>query len=283
MRPTIVSACLLLTVAGGPALAGQSLGGLAAREQERRKAIQAPARVITENDLGPAVGPGPSDAQAPGAAADTSDAAARRVLVAPADFKGGALPLVPVMAVAGGEVVLEVSVSKAGRVTGVKPLRHTAPFTDALSAAVRAWTFAPAEDAPVPPAGTEPDASTRKPMDSTVLVVGLFRPPALFGVTLGEPPKDVGAPSGAAPVPMVPLEMPVYPRAALHDGVVMLELDVAAHGAVEGIGIVRSSPAFDQAAIGAASSLIFKPGRVHERPAAAHVYVVAAFRQPVTF
>ena len=63
---------------------------------------------------------------------------------------------------------------------------------------------------------------------------------------------------------------------------VLLELDVAATGGVEGIGVVRSSSTFDKAAIGAATALAFAPGKVHGRPAAARVYVVAAFRQPIT-
>ena len=119
-------------------------------------------------------------------------------------------------------------------------------------------------------------------MASTVLVLGVFRPPALFPVTLGEPPKDVAKPSGASPAPSAALAMPEYPVSALSDGVVLLEVNVGAHGGVEGIGVVRSSPAFDKAAIGAASALAFAPSQVHGRPAAARVYVVAAFRQPIT-
>ena len=286
MTSSTRSVYLLLALGIGAGLlpwtgaSAQSLGPLAAQETARRKAIGAPARVITEDDLRPASAPMPS---AEPALPQDVDTGGRRMQVAPARYKSGALPQIPVQAVSGGEVALEVSVSRTGRVTGVKPLRHTAPFTDAVSAAVRTWSFAPAEDAPEAPAGMEPDPTARTPIDSTVLVIGLFRPPALFGVTLGDPPKNVAAPSGAAPFPMAPLEMPAYPANALNDGLVMLELDVASHGGVAGIGVVRSAPPFDQAAIGAASSLIFKPGRVHDRAAAAFVYVVAAFRQPVTY
>ncbi len=284
MKSSVVSACLssLLVVpfVSQAPIAAQSLGQIAAQEAARRKAIQAPVRVITDADLGPAPAPLPADPSMQSPADE--DRGARRMAVAPAIFTGGAVPAIPIQAVSAGEVVLEVAVDRRGHVTGVKALRHTAPFTAALAAAVRTWTFTPAEDAPVPAAGLEPKPADRRAIASTVLVIGVFRPPALFAPTLGEPPADVARPSGAAPVPMVPLEMPSYPPDALHDGVVMLELDVAAHGGIDGLAVVKSSPAFDAAAVQAASALIFAPGRVHDRAARALVYVVAGFRQPVT-
>ena len=287
MHPRLVSACLLsLTIGGSLVAAGpvsaQDLGRLAAQEAARRKAIAQPAKVITADDLGAAPAPWPVP-QLTSSDADDDTESARRVQMAPAKYSGGAIPPIPIQAVSAGEVILEVRVDKTGRVAAVKPLRHTPPFTDAMAAAVRTWRFAPATDAPVVSAGTAPDPKTITPMDSTVLVVGLFRPPALFAPTLGEPPKDVAKASGSAPVPMVALEMPSYPVNALHDGVVLLELNVASHGGIEGVKVLKSADIFDAPALAAASSLIFRPGRVHDRQAAALVYVVAAFRQPVTF
>jgi len=186
--------------------------------------------------------------------------------------------IAPATIVSGGSAVLTITIGNIN----ATPLPLTAPFTDAMVAAVRSWTFTPALDAPVPAAGAQPDPTEQRPMASTVLVLGVFRPPSLFPVTLGEPAKAVATPSGAAPALASALEMPAYPVNALSDGVVLLELDVAAHGGVEGIGVVRSSSPFDKAAIGAASALGFAPGKVHGRPAAARVYVVAAFRQPIT-
>lgn len=274
--------CLSIGLAATP-VAAQSLGRLATEEAARRKAIASPARVITGDDLDDAPRPTspPTDApqQQVGAA---DDPRAPRVAVSPAKLAGGALPPIPVQAVSAGEVVLEVSVSREGRVTAVKPLRGTPPFTDAMVAAVRGWSFTPAMDAPVAEAGVAPDPKAGAPMASTVLVLGMFRPPSLFPGTLGEPPKDVAKPSGASPSPASALAMPAYPVNALSDGVVLLEVNVGSHGGVDGIGVVRSSPAFDKAAIAAASALAFAPGRVHGRPAAARVYVVAAFRQPMT-
>ena len=273
--------CLSIGLAAAP-VAAQSLGRLATEETARRKAIASPARVITGDDLNDVRRPTSPPADAPQQPGAADDPRAPRVAVSPAKLAGGALPPIPVQAVSAGEVVLEVSVSREGRVTAVKPLRGTAPFTDAMVAAVRGWTFAPAMDAPVGEAGVAPAPKAGAPMASTVLVIGVFRPPSLFPGTLGEPPKDVAKPSGASPSPASALAMPAYPVNALSDGVVLLEVNVGSHGGVDGIGVVRSSPAFDKAAIAAASALAFAPGMVHGRPAAARVYVVAAFRQPMT-
>ncbi len=288
MQSFISSVCLWSLVAvgvfvGSGTASAQSLGRLATEEAARRRAILTPARVMTEDDLGRATSTPSRDALASAPGSPRADeSAAKRVAVAAAQLKGGALPRIPIQAVSGGEVVLEVSVSKAGRVTAVKPLRHTAPFTAAVVAAVRTWTFAPAQDAPVPSPGVLPDPSARAPMSSTVLVVAVFRPPALFSGTLGEPPTTAADPSGAAPVLAGSLVMPAYPPQAQHDGVVLLELDVAAHGGVNGIAVVRPAAAFEKAAIEAASALSFVPARVHDRAVPAFVYLITAFRQPIT-
>ena len=53
----------------------------------------------------------------------------------PAQLQSGATPALPVMAVGGGEVLLELSLGSDGRVTDVKPLRTTPPFTETLTRA----------------------------------------------------------------------------------------------------------------------------------------------------
>ncbi len=74
----------------------------------------------------------------------------------------------------------------------------------------------------------------------------------------------------------------MHPPTALADGVVLLELDVAAHGGLRGTKIVRSVPAFDAPTLEVARALLFRPARVHQRAVSAFVYVIAGFRQPVT-
>lgn len=282
MRSTLIALCALLSLAGH--LHAQSLGTVAAEEAARRKTIQAPARVITGDDIKPAnpvsnpteVPPFPSDV------AGADDPVARRVQVAPAALQSGSVPIIPVLAVSGGEVVLEVDVTRDGSVSAVKPLRSTPPFTDAVAAAVRAWQFAPAEDALLPEAGQPVDMKTRRPMASKVLVLALYRPPAIYEGTLGEPPKNVGTPSENVAVPTSPATMPGYPPNAMFNGVVLVELGVTAEGAVKGAKVIRGAAPFDRLALEATTTLGFRPPRVHGRSAAANVYVAVAFRQPIT-
>src|SRR4249920_1175426 len=73
----------------------------------------------------------------------------------PAKYLDGTLPaLPPTTVVGGGEVMLEVDVTSGGAVRGVRTLRTTPPYTDALIAATKTWRFSPAEievDPPPPP------------------------------------------------------------------------------------------------------------------------------------
>ncbi len=123
---------------------------------------------------------------------------------------------------------------------------------------------------------------SKTPVASKVLVVGLFRPPALFPGTLGTPPVDAGRPSETVPYPTGPPQLPAFPPNALMDGVVVVELAVGPNGAIGRARAVRSAAGFDQPALQAAQAIGFRPARVHGRPSPALVYVVAGFRQPVT-
>ena len=282
MRSTllVLSACL----ACAPEVQAQSLGQVAADEAARRKAIQKPARVITADDIKPADPVSNPTEVPPFPESSTSDApAGRRVLVAPARLQGGAMPVIPVMAIAGGEVFLEVDVDRDGAVSGVKPFRSTPPFTQSLTAAVQGWRFTPAQDAAVPEAGKPVDPATRRAMATKVLVVGVFRPPSVYeGATAGTPPMNTGAPSDAVPAPTTGPAMPSYPPQALFNGVVLVELSVQPDGHVSGAKVVRGAAPFDALALESAASLSFRAPRVHGQAAAANVYVAVGFRQPIT-
>ncbi len=278
MRKGTAATLVCLTLAAAEAWAGQSLGQVAAAEAARRKAITEPARVITQEEL-PAGPPAPvPEAPAP---PDAGDDPRPALIRSAARLRGGGVPQQPPLAVSGGEVALELSVSATGAVTDVAVLRATPPFTEALTAAVRSWRFEPATDAPAPPAGaTAPTAGRAVP--SRVLVLGLFRPPALFPTTLGTPPEAIAAPSESVPAPRAFPPMPVFPPNGLFDGVVLAELRVGADGALGQTRILQSGAAFDRPTIEAVSALGFLPARVHERNVPAFVYVVAGFRQPIT-
>ena len=186
----------------------------------------------------------------------------------PAQLQSGAVPSLPVLAVGGGEVLLEVSVGTDGGVTEVKPLRATPPFTEMLTQAVRDWRFSPAQD-------------SSRAVESKVLVAGLFRPPALTGPTLGQPPTEVARPSDdiALPVRMV---SPDFPAEAVRGGVVLLEARVDGRGAVRDIDLLRSAAPFDADAVGALGDWAFRPARIRGADASTLVYVVMGFPAPVS-
>ena len=76
--------------------------------------------------------------------------------------------------------------------------------------------------------------------------------------------------------------MPRYPPRASGSGVVLLEARVSAIGSVEDVGVIASSPAFDEAARDTIRTWHFRPAKRDGIPVGALVYVIAAFRSPVT-
>jgi TonB family protein len=185
-----------------------------------------------------------------------------------ARLQGGGLPIVPVQAVAAGEVLLSVNVSPVGAVGTIDVLRTTPPFTDAVVAAVRAWRFTPAVD------------EQRKPMASRVLVGAMFGAPSLRVPTVGQPPKDVAPAATALPMPLT-TPMPDYPAGARFGGTVLLETLVAPSGKVVAVTAIRSSPPFDEPAMEAARRWLFRPPQGPGVPPNTYAYLIFAFRPPV--
>jgi TonB family protein len=203
------------------------------------------------------------------------------VAYSPARLREGKVSVIPVNAVGGGEVRVELDVSSEGLVTRATPLRATPPFTDLVTAAVRDWRFFPAREvvnADAAPAGAP---ISRVAVPSNVLVVAVFRPPAMNTPTLGERPQDVASGSESIPFPVTTTE-PAYPPRALGNGVVLLEVHVSAIGIVEDVGVIASAPPFDTAALDTVRQWRFRPAKVHGIPVSALVYVIAGFRAPVT-
>src|SRR5262245_2921183 len=110
----------------------------------------------------------------------------------PPRLLSGTLPVLQANAVGGGQVFVELSVDRDGRVTGAAPLRTTPGLTDIVVRAVSDWQFAPAEDDV--PADNAPNGekTIRARVDSKVLVAVIVRPPAMHMGTIGEVPRDVG-------------------------------------------------------------------------------------------
>jgi TonB family protein len=186
----------------------------------------------------------------------------------PARLQNGGLPIVPVQAVAAGEVLLSLNVSPTGSVGAVDVLRTTPPFTDAVVTAVRGWHFAPATD------------EQRKPMASRVLVGAMFTAPSIRVPTVGVPPKDVTPAATALPMPLT-APMPLFPPNARFGGTVMLETLVGPTGKVVAVTTIRTNPPFDEPAMEAARRWVFRPPQGPGLPPTNYAYLIFAFRQPL--
>jgi outer membrane biosynthesis protein TonB len=181
-----------------------------------------------------------------------------------------AFPLIsqPAMAVGGGEVLLEVLVDPRGIPRDIQILRATPPFTPLVVDAVRTWTFTPATT-------TNPNERPRE-IESSVLVAGVFRPPAVYNQPgLGEPPKTLRKPSDRVPFP-TRMTMPAYPLQALFDGVVVVEMEVNATGTVAATNIIGAGSGFEKVSLEAAREWRFTPMRNRS-----YAYAIFGFRQPV--
>jgi len=196
----------------------------------------------------------------------------------PARYLDGTLPaLPPTTVVGGGEVLLEMDVTSAGSVRGVRTLRTTRPYTEALIAATKTWRFAPAEVEVEPP--PPPGQPRFKAVDATVLVSAVFLAPALIGPTLGDLPRDVASESDSTPFPFSTTP-PLFPPRARDAGLVMIETTIDTGGQPTANKILRSSPAFDEAALAALRQWRFRPARVGGSSTPTLAYVIVGFRQP---
>lgn len=194
----------------------------------------------------------------------------------PARFQSGALVIQSPMTVGGGEVLLELDLDASGSVLEVTTLRSTPPFTDLLREAVRAWRFSPAREIPQ-------ESTEWVPVESKVLVAGVFRPPTTYDAPArGEPAEDVAAPSDAIPFPRSLAVPPYPPTASWHIGqTVLVEVEVGDDGKVARSKVVRAAAGLEDAARDAAATWQFRPAQRSGKPAPSVAYVVFGFRDPV--
>lgn len=187
----------------------------------------------------------------------------------PARLSGGDAPALPSeLRVGWEEALLEVAVDPSGNLADLTLLRGTLPFVDVMRDVVARWRF-------------EPATADGQPTESSVLVAAVFRPRTLFNnPTLGEPSRQFGEPSEAAPFPtsVVPAS---YPPMARGDGVVLVEVLVSPNGTVTQAKVIGSAAGFDQAALAAARQWAFRPARRRGARIPTIAYLVFGFRSPV--
>ena len=81
-----------------------------------------------------------------------------------ARFNSGGFGAVPYRTRVAGVVGVELTVDESGKVTDIVALKALEPFSSMVNDAVSAWRF-------------EPATFDGEPIESRVLVAGLFRPP----------------------------------------------------------------------------------------------------------
>jgi outer membrane biosynthesis protein TonB len=175
--------------------------------------------------------------------------------------------------VAGGEVVIELTIDRDGAPTRPVVLRTTPPYTQMMLDAVMQWQFTPARALNV--------QGARVPVEGQVLVVAVYRPPSLLnGPTLGEPPVQLSPASAdvASPSAIVP---PVYPVKSLGQGVMLFELLIDEQGRVAESAALAATAGFEEVSRDALRQWTFNPARYRGRPAAASTYVLFGFMPPL--
>lgn len=192
----------------------------------------------------------------------------------PARLISMSLPgVAPPNVVGGGEVLIEATVDRNGVLTRPIVLRSTPPFSQMVLDAIARWRFTPARAVSLD--------GTNGPVDSSVLIAAVYRPPALLNnPVLGEPAKDLstGTTGVAYPVSVV---APPHPPNVLTSSVVLFEVLIDQQGAIKDARAIGSDPGFDSAARDALLQWKFRPSTYRGRPAFSTAYVLFGFSSPV--
>jgi outer membrane biosynthesis protein TonB len=204
----------------------------------------------------------------------TGALSAQQPAFSPARLVRGDLPgVAPPNVIGGGEVFIEAIIDRTGALTRPVVLRSTPPFSQMVLGAIGGWRFTPAQ-------AVQPDGPAG-PVESSVLIVAMYRPPTLLNAAAaGEPPRDLsnGTSSIAYPVSVV---APPYPPQALMGSVVLFEVLLDELGRIRDARAIGSDPGFDSAARDAVLQWKFRPSSYRGRPAPSTAYVIFGFSSPV--
>jgi TonB family protein len=203
-------------------------------------------------------------------------AAAQQQPYAAARYVSGGPPGLAPMAIGGGQVIVELSITPFGSIERARTLRSTPPFTQMVLDALNSWRFTPAIDDPI---GRDGKPQGPRNVASKVVVAAIYRPPALQGPTLGERPQNVAAAAADVAFP-TSMPEPLYPVTAPFGGVVIVEARVSAAGAVTEARVVSPAAPFDQSSLEAARQWRFRGAELNG--ADSYAYLIFGFPQPIT-
>ncbi len=117
------------------------------------------------------------------------------------------------------------------------------------------------------------------PADSRVTFIFLFRPRALFSASPIQLVPSLKRQSDRAAVP-VELSDPGYPVNSVGEGSVVLELQIASTGAVQGVRVISDAPGLAAHTERATRSWKFEPAVRNGSATAGAVIVVASYLRP---
>ena len=198
-------------------------------------------------------------------------AAARQTATSP-QLRQGRVPATTLHALGGGEVVLELNIGATGRVTEIKQIRATPPYTGLVSDAAATWQFTPA---------TTTVEGRTVAVAAPVLVAAVFRPPTIYaGPSAGTPPRTTGVPSPRVPG-VESMEAPAYPATHVGDAVVLIEIEMTSRAKPVAYRILSPASGFDDAALDVVRVWRFTAPPGGDVPERLFAYAIAGFRTPV--
>ena len=197
-----------------------------------------------------------------------------------------------------GVVVLEARIDAEGAVSEAQVIRSVPPLDRAALDAVLRWRYIaagfpvqmtmtinftlsePAAPTPPPPPPAAGGVTGGVPGGVAGGIRGGVSGGVGRGATGGVPGGYVRAGEDADPPKKVVDVRPVYPADALAaglEGVVVLEATIGPDGKVQEARVVRSVPAFDQAALDAVRQWQFEPTVIHRKPVGVVMTVTVNF------
>jgi Gram-negative bacterial TonB protein C-terminal len=206
-------------------------------------------------------------------AAAAGVSAQRLAFTPPRLLKAELSPLPAPTIAGGGEVLIEATVDRTGRLTRPNVRRGTPPYTSMVLEAIATWRFK---------AASVRDVDGRdEAVDMPIAIAALYRPPVLMNTpTIGEVPKDWTNPSGDVAYPIA-MAVPNYPPNARDGGVVLFEVALNEAGAIMETRGIASTGGFDSAAREALVNWRFRGGMYRSQPVPTTAYVLFGFRPPV--
>lgn len=184
----------------------------------------------------------------------------------PPALQNGTVQPVEILTAAAGMVLAELTVSDRGAVTGTRLIQDVPPFGDLTKKSTASWRFTPAR-------------ADRVATESRVLVIGLYRPPAMLFPAPAAPRPPAPDDDDSIPFP-TNLVVPPYPPNHMGSENVLVQADVDETGAVTSATALTPETGFDDAAVSTAREWTFRPAMKDGRPVPSRVYFIIAFRQP---